>query len=529
MALTPEHVAINMTNVAEKTPVEESPLDLSTSSSTAEQSLRLECFSSVFQEISFVLTITFAVSTSQILGGVLVTMTNIIGRDLNMTSAEVTWLTASESLTNGAFMILFGRIADMFGRRPVILISMGLSTILFIVAGFVSQPIVLNLLLGLVGLTSAASAPAATGKLGAIYRRPSKRKNRAFACCSAGSGLGGALGALIGGLTLHVSTWRTGFWVLAVISAIFSVIAYMTVPRDIESSVHKMGKRVLKQFDLVSALLATSGIAMITISLTSAGLASHGWRTPHVLVLLILGLLILTCFVFWQGRCDYPLMPLSIWTDKNFSLLVTILSLCFCGFAGNLLWLCLLWQRIENNTPLLVDAKLLPAAISGVCAQILIGLTMHLIRNEMFLLLGTIAFVTSNALLSASSEHITYWALTFPALVLTTVGADFLFTVTNVYVLSHLPTEHQSTGSSILTTMSRFSGTIGLGIQTSTFTGLGGTASGAGSRKYRPYQSTFWVSLAASALALLLLPFVTIGRQGEEEVKSEISNLETQK
>lgn len=191
--------------LSEKSLAELSLLSLSTPA-LAEHGIRPACFSSTLQEISFVLTVTFAVSTSQILGGVLMTSTNTIGRDLDMTSAEVTWLTASESLTNGASMTLFGRVADMFGRRPVILVSMGLSTILFIVAGFISRSIVLNVFLGLIGLTSAASAPAATGKLGAIYQQPSKRKNRSFACCSAGSGLGGALGALIGGLTLHVST-----------------------------------------------------------------------------------------------------------------------------------------------------------------------------------------------------------------------------------------------------------------------------------------------------------------------------------
>jgi MFS family permease len=163
-----------------------------------------------------------------------------------------------------------------------------------------------------------------------------------------------------------------------------------------------------------------------------------------------------------------------------------------------------------------MDAKLLPAAVSGICTEIIVGMTMHRVGNRIFLMLGAFAFVISNTLLSASSEHITYWALKFPALILMTAGADFLFTVTNVYVLSHLPTEQQSSGSGILITTSRFSSTIGLGIQTSTFTSLGGRSSGLASRLYRSYQSGFWVSLSTSALALFLLPFVTLGRQGAE-------------
>lgn len=473
-------------------------------------------FTTLPHELLFILTLTFTISTSQLLGGLLMTTTNTIGHTLHMTTSEITWLTASESLTTGAFMLPFGHLADLLGRRPVILLSLATSTILFVAAGFITQPIVLDVFLGLIGLASAAGAPAAMGELGAVYKLPSKRRNRAFACCSAGSGMGGALGALFGGLVLRVADWRAGFWVLGVLCAIFGGVAWWVVPRDVEarSSVGRMEN--LKCFDLLGVMLAIAGVAMVTACLTLSGLATNGWRTPYILVLLTVGILALVCFILWEGHFDHPLMPLGIWKDRNFSLLVAILSLCFCGFSGNLLWLCLIWQRIELNTPLLVDAKLLPAAISGICTEIVVGMTMHRVGNRVFLMLGAFSFVISNTLLSASSEHITYWALNFPALILMTAGADFLFTVTNVYVLGHFPTEHQSSGSGVLITMSRFASTIGLGIQTSTFTSLGGASSGAASRLYRPYQSGFWVSLSTSAFALLLLPFVTVGRQGAE-------------
>ena len=475
---------------------------------------RPTCFRSTSQECLFVLTVTFAVSLSQTLSGALICMTNFIGTDLHMTAAEVTWINTAQSLTNGAFLLLFGRVADLFGRRLLLIISMSLTTLSLVATGFVTDGVLIDASLGLIGLAAAAAVPPAIGKLGAVYKEPSKRKNRAFACCSAGTPLGSVLGAVVGGITLEVSTWRTCFWFLAVVSAIFTLTAWWTIPRDTEQVLTGFNISVLKHFDILGAFLAVAGIACLTASLTLAGQAPHGWRTPYVLVLLIAGVIVVTVFLYWESVFAYPLMPLSIWKDRNFSLLVAILCLCFFGFVGNMMWLCLIWQRIERDSGLIVAAKLLPAGLSGLCVNLVVALTMHRIDNRVLIAVGTAAFVAFNTLLSASSEHISYWALTFPALILSTIGADFQFTVTNVYVLSSMPVEQQSVGGGVLVTMSRFASTIGLGVQTSIFTAAGGAASGPGALHYRAYQTAFWVSLVGSGTALLLLPFVTLGAQG---------------
>ena len=324
----------------------------------------------------------------------------------------------------------------------------------------------------------------------------------------------------VGGLALELATWRASFWTLAIISATFTVVAWWTIPYDSEQTLDCSYTQKFRQFDVLGASLAATGIASLTASLTLAGQASHGWRTPYIAALFAAGIIFVAIFLFWESVFTYPLMPLSIWKDRNFTLLVITLCLCFYGFAGNLVWLCLLWQRIQHNSPLMVDAKLLPAAISAVCVNLIVALTMHRVDNKVLMAVGTAGFVVSNALLSATSEQISYWALTFPALILITVGADFQFTVTNVYVLSCIPTEQQSVGGGILITMSKVASTIGLGVQTSTFTALGGSSSGPGAIKYRAYQSTFWVSLAGSVLALMFLPFITVGSQGARVEKT---------
>ena len=77
--------------------------------------VRPECFSSTFQEVLFVLTATMAIAMGVLVVGSVTVTSSFIGRDLDMTTAQITWITAANSLTNGAFLLFFGKIADLFG------------------------------------------------------------------------------------------------------------------------------------------------------------------------------------------------------------------------------------------------------------------------------------------------------------------------------------------------------------------------------------------------------------------------------
>ena len=83
-----------------------------------------------------------------------------------------------------------------------------------------------------------------------------------------------------------------------------------------------------------------------------------------------------------------------------------------------------------------------------------------------------------------------------------------------MYVLSSLPAHQQSIAGGMFNTITRLATTVGLAIQTSVYNGAGGATEGPDALKYRPYQATFWVSLAGTAIGLALVPWLTIGTQG---------------
>jgi nitrate/nitrite transporter NarK len=156
---------------------------------------------------------------------------------------------------------------------------------------------------------------------------------------------------------------------------------------------------------------------------------------------------------------------------------------------------------------------------------------MHRVSNKLLMIIGAVSLVICDVLFSVATKHSSYWAFAFPALCLSVVGADFEFTITNMYVMSAMPREQQSVAGGLFNTITRLSATVGLGVQTSVYNSLGGSAFGSGAQLYRPYQSTFWVSLAGAVLALFLVPFVTIERQGgktEKTLSSQESEKESQ-
>ena len=167
-------------------------------------------------------------------------------------------------------------------------------------------------------------------------------------------------------------------------------------------------------------------------------------------------------------------------------------------------------------SPLMVAVHLLPQVLGGILVNITVGLLMHRVSNKSLISVGAICYVSSFVLLSVMPEHGSYWAFIFPALCLSVVGADFEFTVTNMYVMSSLPGAQQSVAGGLFNTIMRLSSSVGLAISAAVFNGMNASRSDGGeiSSDYTRYRATFFVALASVGLSLFLLPFLTIKNQG---------------
>lgn len=151
-----------------------------------------------------------------------------------------------------------------------------------------------------------------------------------------------------------------------------------------------------------------------------------------MIVLLILGVILIGGFIAWEGYCKFPLMPLRIWRDKNFSLVNIVVLLGFMPFTSSNFWLSLYMQNVLKYSPLSVAVHLLPQCIAGVLVNVVAALILHKVNNRLLAGVGSLAYVAASLLLALMKEDSSYWAFIFPSLVLAVVGADLHFNVANV-------------------------------------------------------------------------------------------------
>lgn len=283
---------------------------------------RPACFKSTLQECLFVLSVTMAVAMTSVLTGSITVMSSFAARDLGMTNAQITWMNAACSLSAGALLLFFGSIADLFGRKTMFIGSMFLFSVVSLGTAFAKDGITIDVLCGVLGIFSASAVPPAQGILGTIYDKPSPRKNKAFGCFSAGNPLGFVFGTILSGLFTQLFNWRAGFFLISITYFITSIVAALTVPTDTMPK-QKFDHETLKKLDLPGTILTIAGIGMFCAALSLAGDASNGWKTPYVLVLLILGLLLIVAFVVWELKYPYAIVDMNVFKDRDFSLVST--------------------------------------------------------------------------------------------------------------------------------------------------------------------------------------------------------------
>lgn len=485
---------------------------------------RPECFGSIFTEVLFVLTATMAIAMSSFQTGGVSVITSYIGRDLHLTSAEITWISAAPNLSCGVFLLFFGKVADLMGRKSLFVGSLFFFAVFALAAGFSNDGITLDILNGVMGLFSASAVPPAVGSLGYVYSRPSKRKNYAFACFSAGNPIGYVLGMLYAGVATQIFNWRASFWFLAILYGFFALLALFSVPKDTQPKA-PLTLATVKGFDTLGTILAMAGIGMFSTALTLGSDATDGWKTSYVLALLVVGIFLFATFVWWETKFSAPLLPMHIWGNKDFSLLVGIQALGFMGFTAACFWLALFFQRYWTHTPIMVAVYMLPAAIMGIIVNVVAGLILHRVSNKLLVLIGTACYTLSFLLMGLNKSSSSYWALCFPALLLAVWGADFEFNVANMYVMSSFPAAQQSLAGGIFQTIIRISTTVGLGITTAIFNAVQQDPPRTGyhaNDPVAPYSATFWFSTVCCAASIALVPFLKIGTQGHADKTGDI-------
>ncbi len=216
--------------------------------------------------------------------------------DLGFTASGLQWVVNAYLLTFAGFMLLGGRLGDLWGRRTVILTGLTVFALASMIGGFATNPTILVSARAIQGVAAALLAPASLAL--ASSADPAVRKT-AMAFWGGAGAAGGAVGVVLSGLLTDWWSWRAVLFVNVPIV----VAALLAALRGVDAG----PRRSVGRLDVPGAVLVTAGVASLVFAVAAAG--DHGWSSARALIGFAAATLLLAGFAVVERTADHPLMP----------------------------------------------------------------------------------------------------------------------------------------------------------------------------------------------------------------------------
>ncbi|MFC7965690.1 MFS transporter [Streptomyces cinereoruber] len=225
----------------------------------------------------------------------------VIGEGLGFSLGGLQWIATAFALAAAGFTLLFGRVADLLGRRRVFLGGMAVLGAASLAGGLATTPELLMAARVAQGLATAAVTPAGLSLLTSAFPEGPLR-DKALGLNGALMSAGFTTGAVLGGVLTDLLSWRWAFFVNVPVALAVLLVA----PAVIKES--RPAER--PRLDVPGAITVTGGLLTLVYGLTAAG--EHGWTDPGVLVALVAAVALLTAFPFVERRSAAPLVPIRV-------------------------------------------------------------------------------------------------------------------------------------------------------------------------------------------------------------------------
>ena len=404
-----------------------------------------------------------------------------IGSDLHIGSASLAWVVTGYSLAFGGLLLLGGRLGDIYGRRRIFMIGLATFAIASLLGGLATSEGLLLGARGLQGFGAALASPAALALIATTFPAGPAR-NRAFAVYAAMSGVGAAVGLILGGwLTgldsafgIEMSGWRLTF----LINVPIGLIAAALAPRFLKES-----ESQLSRLDIPGAVTGTVGLLGIVFGLTRAGEEAHGWGDQWTIASLVSGLALLVAFAVIEGRVANPLLPIRILQNRTRAASFIVMMIIPAAMFSMFFFLSLFIQQVVGFSPLQTGFAFLPFSVGVITGS---AVSSNLVNryDARFIastgaLLGSIALFglsrlevndTASNIVSTltSGGHLgadmNYWTSIFPFVLLLSFGMGLVWVPMTLTAVHHVRDEDTGIGSGVLNTMQQVGGALGLAI-----------------------------------------------------------------
>jgi EmrB/QacA subfamily drug resistance transporter len=424
-----------------------------------------------------------------------------IKNDLGFSQQSLQWVVNGYILTYGGFLLLGGRVADLLGRRRMLVIGLVVFAGSSLAGGLADSE---SLLVGArfaQGIGAAMLSPAALSSLTSTFRS-TRDRNTALGVWAAVSGIGGAAGVLFGGLLTEGPGWR---WVLF-INVPFSAIAFLGAFALLKRE--RMPRR-LANFDALGGFLVTGGMLLLVYALVKA--PDVGWGATRTIAELAGSAVILVAFVVNELRARNPLVPLSILRVKGVAAADATQMVALAGFLPMFFFLTLYMQTVLHYSPIQTGTAYLPLTGGFIIAAS--------ISSQLFARIGTKPVVVLGAAIAAAGLYWlsripvdgSYLPDILPGLLIVSIGMGGVFTGLTTAANAGVDQDKAGLAAGLLNTGQQLGTALGLAIlsalATARTTSLLDAGSGLAQAATDGYQRALLVGagivLAATVVALL--------------------------
>ncbi|HEY2946969.1 MAG TPA: MFS transporter [Micromonosporaceae bacterium] len=423
--------------------------------------------------------------------------------DLHISDANRQWIVTAYTLAFGGLLLLGGRIADYVGRKRIFLIGLigfaGASAL----GGLATNAGTLFAARGLQGVFGALLAPAALSLITVTFTDIRDRA-RAFGVFGAISGVGAAIGLIMGGVLTEYTSWR---WCLLVNIAFALVAFLLAVPIVRESRAHGNTR-----YDVPGAVLATGGLLALVYGFTKA--AEDGWSAGITLALFGMAAALLVGFVIVEARSANPLLPLRVVLHRNRGGSFLVSVLLGAGLMGMFLFMTYYFQGTLHYSPLRSGVAYLPFSGALIVTAIVGSGLLPRVGPRVMMSAGGILATGAMVWLTQLRIDSSYPAFILPAFIIMAVGMALVFVPLGNTSLTGVSDHDAGVASAMVNTTQQVGASLGVALLNTVFTTATTSyleahgPSGAALGVVHGYNVAFTVSavlLAASTLAVFAL------------------------
>jgi len=370
-----------------------------------------------------------------------------IGRSLHADLASLQWVLNAYMLTLAGLILLGGALGDRYGRRRVFIIGAVWFSVASLLCGLAVNAEMLIASRALQGIGGALLMPGSLAIIQATFAED--QRARAIGAWSGLGGIAAAIGPFLGGWLVDGPGWRWAFLINLPLGVVTVAVAARHVPENHDPTAHG-------RFDVLGAAVGAISLGAISYALIRA---AEGWSVT-VAVAAVVGVVMAGSFVWLERRERNPMLPLSIFGSRQFSVVNVVTFGIYAALSGIMFLLGMELQLVSGFSALVAGAALVPLTILMLLLSARSGELTERIGPRIPLSVGPVFCAGGVLMMLRIGPSANYWADVLPAVLVLGIGMVLLVAPLTATVLAAAPVEHAGVASGVNNAVARAAGLI---------------------------------------------------------------------